>query len=109
MRTMIRWLAGVLLVVAAGCGMGPRGPFCQSCAMPMDRPELLGTEAGGAPSMEYCIHCYDRGQFTAPRITMEQMLEKCVKEMVGQKIMSEPAARELMAKHLPQLKRWKKS
>jgi hypothetical protein len=108
MRILIRLLAVMFVAAAAGCGMGPKGPFCQSCAMPMDRADLLGTEASGAPSMEYCTHCYRQGAFTEPGITMEQMIDKCVKQMVDQKVMPEKRARALMTRYLPQMKRWKK-
>lgn len=50
---------------------------------------------------------YQKGQFTEPNISMQEMTGKCVKHMVEQKIMPEKQARELMAKHLPTLKRWK--
>jgi len=88
--------------------MGPKGPFCQSCAMPMDKPGLFGTEADGAGSTEYCTYCYQNGKFTEPDITMEQMIDKCVKHMVEQKIMPEKKARSVMTKYLPRMKRWNK-
>ena len=34
----------------------PPGPFCQSCAMPLQRPEDLGTNADGSRSEEYCFN-----------------------------------------------------
>ena len=56
---------------------GPKGPFCQSCGMPLGKdPEGGGTEANGARSAEYCSHCYRAGQFTEPDITASQMVSK---------------------------------
>ena len=108
MRCVIPIAAGILVAgVLAGCHLGPKGPFCQSCAMPMDRPELFGTEADGSPSTDYCTYCYQGGAFTEPDITMERMIDKCVEHMVEQNAMSEEKARALMAKHLPKMKRWK--
>ena len=108
MRKVFVTVAVVLLAgMVVGCRMGPKGPFCQSCAMPMDKPELFGTEANGNPSTNYCTYCYQKGVFTEPGITMEQMIDKCVKHMVEQKIMPEDKARALMTKYLPQMKRWK--
>jgi hypothetical protein len=75
--------------------------------MPMDKPELFGTEADGSRSADYCRYCYQKGVFTEPDITMQQMIDKCVAHMVEQKIMPEEKARAVMAKYLPRMKRWK--
>jgi len=103
----------VAMVLLAGVfvsrRMRPKGPFCQSCAMPMDKPGLFGTEANGAPSADYCTYCYQKGAFTEPGITREQMIDKCVKHLAGRKIMPEEKARRLMTRYLPRLKRWKAS
>ena len=90
----------------AGC-VGPMGPFCQSCALPMDKPELFGTEADGSPSADYCTYCYQKGAYTDPDITMEEMIDLCVEKMVEQDVMPEKKARKLMTKYLPDMKRWK--
>ena len=82
--------------------------FCQSCAIPMDKPELHGTNADGTPSEDYCCYCYQAGKFTAD-CTMEQMIEECAvimeREVPG---MTQDAARAQMQAIFPQLKRWKK-
>ena len=49
--------------------------FCQSCGMPLS-PEVLGTNADGSKSEEYCIYCYKDGAFTGD-FNMEQMVEFC--------------------------------
>ncbi|MGQ9623414.1 MAG: zinc ribbon domain-containing protein, partial [Candidatus Caldatribacteriaceae bacterium] len=49
----------------------PQGPFCQSCAMPMVKPEDFGTNADGSPNGEYCRYCFQNGEFTAPDTTVE--------------------------------------
>jgi len=33
--------------------------FCQSCYMPMVKPEDFGTEKDGNSSLDYCCHCYE--------------------------------------------------
>ena len=48
--------------------------FCQCCAMPLDRPEDAGTEQDGAPSEYYCRYCYQKGTFTAPDATMDDII-----------------------------------
>jgi hypothetical protein len=47
--------------------------FCQSCGMPIDRPELLGIEKDHSKSTIYCKHCYQDGEFTQPGLTLEAM------------------------------------
>ena len=54
----------------------PKGPFCQSCGMPLSMDDKGGgSEADGTQSTEYCSHCYVRGMFTEPEITADQMSE----------------------------------
>jgi hypothetical protein len=84
----------------------PKGPFCQSCAMPLGKPEDFGTDPHGYRVNDYCRHCYTNGAFTEPDISMPVMLEKCVSVMAQQGIMPEPQARALMTDVLPRLKRW---
>ena len=82
--------------------------FCQSCGMPMGNPEVLyGTETDGSKSADYCKFCYENGQFTFSG-SMDEMIDFCVKPMVAHNPgMTDAAARELMKKFFPMLKRWK--
>lgn len=84
-----------------------RGPFCQSCSMPLGKPEDFGTDPAGYRVNDYCRHCYVKGGFTEPKITMEAMLERCVAVMGQQGIMPIPQARALLTETLPRLKRWR--
>ena len=86
-----------------------KGSFCQSCAMPLDKPDVFGTNADGTQSAEYCTYCFQNGRFTEPTITLGQMIEKCVGIMAQRKIMPEHQAKELMSRTIPMLKRWKKN
>jgi hypothetical protein len=84
----------------------PQGIFCQSCAMPLQKPGDFGTNADGSKNQEYCQYCYQKGKFTEPEITMEQMIEKCTGIM---KQMNTPEAQiEQTKKFIPMLKRWRK-
>lgn len=57
--------------------LGPKGPFCQSCGMPLSRDPLGGgTNQDGSHNSEYCSHCYRDGRFTEPSLTADQMIEK---------------------------------
>ncbi|MDY6865455.1 MAG: zinc ribbon domain-containing protein [Halobacteriota archaeon] len=82
----------------------PNGPFCQSCAMPMQKPEDFGANADGSQNNEYCQYCLKDGKFTEPDISMDQMIEKCAGIM---KQMQIPEAKiEQTRQFIPMLKRW---
>jgi hypothetical protein len=44
--------------------------ICQSCGMPMESKEIHGTNNDGSNNEEYCIYCYQKGNFTSPNVTM---------------------------------------
>jgi len=84
----------------------PQGPFCQSCAMPMTKPEDFGTNSDGSQDQEYCRFCFQNGNFTEPNITMEQMIEKSTRLMKQMNI-SETQIEQIET-FIPLLKRWQK-
>ena len=85
-----------------------KGPFCQSCGMPLATPDDFGTAATGMRINSYCRHCYDAGAFTEPNITATQMIDRSVGMMARQGIMPEPEARAQMTDVIPRLQRWRK-
>ena len=84
----------------------PRGPFCQSCSMPLTRPEEFGSDESGYRVNDYCRYCYMGGAFTEPDVTMKQMIDRCVSIMARRQIMPEARARELLNRVMPHMKRW---
>jgi len=84
----------------------PKGPFCQSCGMPMEKPEDFGTNTDGSKSEDYCHFCFQNGKFTEPNITMDQMNDKVAGFMVTQSKMPETQAKEMAKTFIPKLKRW---
>ncbi len=83
----------------------PAGPFCQSCAMPMEKSEDFGANADRSQNNEYCRYCYQNGKFTESDITREQMVEKVAGIM---KQMQMPDSQiEKVKKFIPMLKRWR--
>lgn len=86
---------------------GPLGPFCQSCSMPMEKPEDFGTASSGYRVNDYCRHCYRDGAFTDPGVTLGQMIDFCAGVMAERRVMPEPDARLLLTEVLPGLKRWR--
>lgn len=82
--------------------------FCQSCGMPLQDAEILGTERDGTPSEHYCKYCYQKGSFTS-EMTMEQMIDFCTPIMAQSNPgMTEEQARQQMRQFFPMLLRWKK-
>jgi Putative zinc ribbon domain len=54
--------------------MKPVHKNCQSCGMPLKRDaQGGGSNADGSKSATYCSHCYERGQFVQPDISVQQM------------------------------------
>ncbi|MGN7764551.1 zinc ribbon domain-containing protein [Paenibacillus sp. 22594] len=80
-------------------------PICQSCGMPMAEAELQGTDREGSKTEEYCVYCYESGEFKQPETTLEEMADLCAGYMVEEG-MDEAEARSILANSLPRLKRW---
>ena len=83
--------------------------FCQSCGMPLT-DEVLGTNADGTKSDDYCMYCYRDGAFTGD-FTMEEMAEFCSQYVgeynkhTGQNLDRE-AYKAVLLQFYPNLKRW---
>ena len=73
--------------------------------MPLDNPELLGTEKDGSSNFEYCKFCYQNGEFTHPGITLDQMKERMMKLMDREKLPQDIL--EAAVERLPHLNRWR--
>ncbi len=84
----------------------PKGPFCQSCGMPLSKDSMGGgTNADGSKSQEYCSHCFQAGQFTDPNLSCEEMIHNVKTKMKEMHIPGFLANR--FTKGIPELKRWK--
>ena len=79
--------------------------FCQSCSMPLDKPELLGTEKDGSKSKEYCTYCYQKGAFMNPGMTLDEM-KRLVKTQM-EKMKMDAGIINMAVNSLPGLKRWR--
>ena len=83
--------------------------FCQSCGMPLT-DEILGTNADGSKSEEYCIYCFKDGAFTGD-FTMEEMIDFCSQFVEqynkdsGQNLTQEEY-KAMLRQYYPSLKRW---
>ncbi len=80
--------------------------ICQSCAMPLDSDDLLGTNKDGSVNHDYCKYCYKDGEFTDD-VSMDEYIEMC--SLFGEQAgMTNEQMREYCAAVFPTLKRWKK-
>lgn len=82
----------------------PQKLVCQCCGMPLD-DSIIGRDADGALNENYCQWCYADGTYTYSN--MDDLIEVCVKHMVGDGF-TEEQAREYMKQKLPTLDYWKR-
>jgi hypothetical protein len=82
--------------------------FCESCGMPMgETDEMYGTKSNGSKSVDYCKYCYEKGAFTNPNITLQEMIESVSAIMVKDFGFSLEDAKEQCKEGIPNLNRWK--
>ena len=48
---------------------------CQSCGMPIEKDEIIGTNADGSQNNDYCVYCFKDGKFTDSTSTLEEYIE----------------------------------
>ncbi len=85
-----------------------RSNLCQSCSMPMETDNLRGTEADASLSKEYCIYCYENGEYTRPEINMDEMKLLVKTRINAMRIPSELRLEliKLSEKLIPEMHRW---
>lgn len=79
--------------------------ICQSCGMPINSNEQLGTNKDGSRNEDYCIYCYKDGEFI-DNVNMEEYIDMC-SQYGFQAGMSNEQMKEHCEKLFPTLKRWK--
>ena len=79
--------------------------ICQSCGMPLEKEEFLGTNKDQSKNKDYCLFCYKDGKFTDEGISMEEKIKKNIRIAVQMGI-PEEKAREMAQNTIPNLKRW---
>lgn len=79
--------------------------ICQSCGMPIESNDLLGTNRDGSINNDYCKYCYENGEFI-DKVSMEEYIDMCSQygEQAG---MTNEEMRKLCTELFPTLKRWK--
>ncbi len=84
----------------------PPGLFCQSCGIPFDAEDDMGTNSDGSRNTSYCKFCFSNGAFVEPDITAEQMVDKLVELMKHIDGSEEAKIREMAQSFIPNLERW---
>lgn len=79
---------------------------CQSCGMPLKRDEQGGgTNADGTKSKVYCSHCFQRGKFVLPDITVKNMQTRVRAKLIN---FGMPGfLTGFFTKGIPKLERWR--
>jgi len=73
--------------------------------MPLDNPELSGTEKDGSKNNEYCKYCYENGAFVNPNMNLKEMTNLVITQMETMNIDSKTI--DMAVSSLPNLKRWR--
>ena len=84
----------------------PKGPFCQSCGLPLESPTLFGTDATGIRINEYCIYCYHNGAFTEPAVSRDEIIARMADHLVKGEHLHPMEARTIAERFVPNLKRF---
>ncbi|WP_034920749.1 zinc ribbon domain-containing protein [Gillisia sp. CAL575] len=78
--------------------------ICQSCGLPFSG-KFMGTNRNNTKNDEYCLSCFDNGEFVDHSLTMHSLEVKLVEMAeVHNEITLEEA--QSVIKNLPYLKRW---
>ncbi len=85
-----------------------RKHICQSCAMPLDQTDSLGTNKDKSKNYEYCKFCFQKGKFTDENITLEEKIQKNI-AIANEMGINEEEAKQIAKNILPKLKRWQKN
>lgn len=68
----------------------------------------FGSQEDGTQSSDYCSLCFQRGSFTQPNLSLQDMIALSIENMTGELKMPEEKARQLANTAIPKLKRWQK-
>ncbi len=83
-------------------------PICQSCSMPMPNEGDFGTNIDGSKNGDYCTYCFQKGNFTEPYLTKDDMVKR-VSDMMSQTETGNPEQIKLAVDaRIRNLRRWQK-
>lgn len=67
--------------------------ICQSCSIPLEREEIIGSNQDCSKNNDYCIYCYKHGEFTDGIKNLEKYTEYSL-QFAEQAIMTKEQMRE---------------
>ena len=76
--------------------------------MPLLDEAYVGTNADGSRTWEYCMFCFQDGEFTQPLQTLEEMIQSSIGFMTSELGYSRAEAERLSRDVIPGLRRWNK-
>jgi len=79
--------------------------ICQSCGLPFT-DESKGTDRDQTKSEDYCIDCFQNGNFVEPSLSLREMEIRELEKARKNENLTLEEAREAL-KILPTLKRWR--
>ncbi len=82
--------------------------ICQSCSMPIEKDDIIGTNADGSKNSDYCVYCFKDGAFTDNISSLEEYIDYSL-QFAEQAGMTKEEMKEHCEKVLPTLKRWKQT
>lgn len=80
--------------------------ICQSCGMPINDKNQLGTNSDGSINQDYCKYCFKDGEFI-DKVSMEKYIDMCA-QYGAQSGMTNEQMKAHCEALFPTLKRWKK-
>lgn len=89
--------------------MGVKLLVCQSCSMPLLSNGHLGKNSDGTLNDEYCKDCFSDGEFTAPNMSLEQMIYRAAGMIASKHEVQFSQAYWAAQSYVPGLKRWGKT
>ncbi len=81
--------------------------ICQSCGMPLTTEEQYGTNEDGTPSYDYCVHCFQKGEFTNQTENLDEFVDAMLEAMEANPH-APKIGKEEAKDMLENLGRWKK-
>jgi len=78
--------------------------MCQSCSMPIEKEERIGTNRDGSKNNDYCVFCFKDGGFVQD-MNLEGFIEHSL-QFASEVGMSEEDFKNYCNATLPKLKRW---
>ena len=78
--------------------------ICQSCSMPLEQEEHIGTNKDGSRNNDYCVYCFKDGGFVQD-MNLDEFIEHSL-QFASEVGMSEEDFRNYCNVKLPSLKRW---